>query len=186
MAEYLAYFKTDLVLIVTVVLAAVFLWHGYRKGLVRMLASLLSVALAVGVSVFAAPQLAASMSENHAWSSWVEANVLPHLPGVESETIFTVISFAAVFILSLALIKLLALTLDKIMHLPILNFINKALGALLGLLEATVYVWVLMMVVHILPHIPICQRAVTEIAENPLLSAIYENNLLRAFLEGLS
>ena len=116
---------------------------------------------------------------------WVETEVLPKLKGISRETVFTAICFVAVFLVSLALLKILAATLDRIAKLPILNFLNKALGVVFGICEATVYIWILMIVINILPHVPVCANAIREISENELLSVLYQNNFINAFLQSI-
>lgn len=177
--------KDDLVLILTVLLYAILIWKGYQRGLVRMLTSLVSVAAAIFLGMNLAPKIVPYMDESHAWVLWVETEVLPKLKGISRETVFTAICFVAVFLVSLALLKILAATLDRIAKLPILNFLNKALGVVFGICEATVYIWILMIVINILPHVPVCANAIREISENELLSVLYQNNFINAFLQSI-
>lgn len=177
--------KEDLFLILTIVLYALMLCSGYRKGFVKMAASLVSVAASIAIAVFLTPILTERMQKQNAWNVWVDANVLPHLQGVVREQIFSAIAFIVLFIIALALLKILAATLDRIARLPLLSFLNSILGLLLAFCEATVYVWVAMLLVGVMPHIPFCEHALSEISGNTLLTVLYENNLIGIFLNQL-
>lgn len=176
-------FRGDLVLCITAILFAAMAAVGYKKGLVKMLTSLVSVALSVFLALTATPTLVALMKESNAWESWMENKVLPATMGAGREFIFSALCFIGVFLLSLLVIKILSATLDLIARLPVLNFVNKSLGAVLGLCEATVYVWVFMLLVYALPHVEICADAIREIEGSSFLSFLNDNNMIRAFIQ---
>ena len=56
------------------------------------------------------------------------------------------ISFLLIFIICTALLGFLCVTLDKIFKLPILNFSNRILGAVLGVFWGGIYIWIFCMV----------------------------------------
>ena len=182
--DILLLLKDDLALIVTVLIYAVLIAAGYRKGLVKMLTSFMTVAASVVISLYLSPVIGRMMEQNPSWTGWADASVLPFLPGVGRHFVFTAISFAASFVIVLIILKILAAALDFIAKLPILNFINRVLGVLLGMGEATVYIWVLMIIIHVMPNIGICREAAESISRDPFLYALNENNLISAFIRG--
>ncbi len=70
------------------------------------------------------------------------------------------------------------MSLQIIAKLPLLSSMNKLLGFLAGVVEATVLVWVIFSVVSYL-RIPIQGEFLPEmVAENTFLNFLYEHNLL--------
>lgn len=159
--------------------------HGWHKGFIKMAASLVSVIAAVIIAKMLMPKAAEMMMQSNSWISWVEESVLPHLPGASLKLVLSIISFAAIFILVLVLIKILAAALDRIFELPLLNFINSLAGMLFALAETTVYVWVGMMIVNVIPAFEICRVITGQINGSWFLSVLRDNNLLLGFLQKL-
>lgn len=160
--------------------------NGYRRGFIKMIASLASVVLAVLAAKVLMPGATAMMIQSNSWKNWVEASVLPHLPGADLKLILSIISFAAIFVLALILIKILLSTLDRIFDLPVLNFINSVGGLLFALAETTVYIWIIMMIViNVIPGFPVCKVIISQINASYLLSMLRDNNLLLQFLQRL-
>ena len=159
--------------------------HGWHKGLIKMVASLVSVIAAVIIAKILMPKAAEMMMQSNSWIRWVDASVLPYLPGASLKLVLSVISFAAIFIIVLILIKILAATLDRIFDLPLLSFINSLGGMLFALAETTVYIWVGMMIVNVIPAFEICREITDQISGSWFLSMLRDNNLLLQVLQKL-
>ncbi|MDE6951800.1 MAG: CvpA family protein [Lachnospiraceae bacterium] len=81
------------------------------------------------------------------------------------------------------LLRLVFSSLGMIAKLPLLNGLNKFLGMLAGIVEATVVIWVGFAVISCL-KIPIKGQLITElIQENVFLDFLYKRNLLYNFIQ---
>ncbi len=65
------------------------------------------------------------------------------------------VTFILVLIITTILVKLVFGILVHIAELPVLSFFNRTLGAVLGLLEAVLYIWIFLIVISILPENPL-------------------------------
>ncbi len=83
-----------------------------------------------------------------------------------------------VILIAKKIIRTIFMSLQIIAKLPLLSSMNKLLGFLAGVVEATVLVWVIFSVVSYL-RIPIQGEFLPEmVAENTFLNFLYEHNLL--------
>lgn len=81
------------------------------------------------------------------------------------------------------LIRMVFCSLGLIAKLPLLNWLNKFLGTLAGVIEATVVIWVGFAVISCL-NIPINgQPLVTLITANRFLDFLYRHNVLYNFIQ---
>ena len=67
----------------------------------------------------------------------------------------SVITFILLLIVVTLLVKLAFAILARVAELPVLNFMNRTLGAVLGLVESIVYVWIFLIVISFLPENPL-------------------------------
>lgn len=88
-----------------------------------------------------------------------------------------------VILIARKLIRVVFCSLGLIAKLPLLNWLNKFLGTLAGVIEATVVVWVGFAVISCL-NIPINgEPLVTLITANRFLDFLYRHNLLYNFIQ---
>ena len=88
-----------------------------------------------------------------------------------------------VILIARKLIRVVFCSLGLIAKLPLLNWLNKFLGTLAGVIEATVVVWVGLAVISCL-NIPINgEPLVTLITANRFLDFLYRHNLLYNFIQ---
>ena len=107
----------------------------------------------------------------------VSAMVVAGIIVIEAGIIFLVILIAR------KLIRVVFCSLGLIAKLPLLNWLNKFLGTLAGVIEATVVVWVGFAVISCL-NIPINgEPLVTLITANRFLDFLYRHNLLYNFIQ---
>lgn len=88
-----------------------------------------------------------------------------------------------VILLARKLIRAVFCSLGLIAKLPLLNGLNKFLGLLAGIAEATVVIWVAFAVIGCL-RIPVNGQSLVEmIKANLFLSFLYEHNMLYNFIQ---
>lgn len=88
-----------------------------------------------------------------------------------------------VILITRKLIRMVFCSLGLIAKLPLLNWLNKFLGTLAGVIEATVVIWVGFAVISCL-NIPINgEPLVTLITANRFLDFLYRHNMLYNFIQ---
>lgn len=88
-----------------------------------------------------------------------------------------------VILIARKLIRVVFCSLGLIAKLPLLNWLNKFLGSLAGVIEATVVIWVGFAVISCL-NIPINgQPLITLITANRFLDFLYRHNMLYNFIQ---
>ena len=95
-----------------------------------------------------------------------------------SNVVINAIAFFSTFIVILIAIKLLVYFLDLVSKLPLLKEINKSLGAVLGLLEGFLVLWLLCLLVTAGAGSSSGQVLLGLINESEFLSFVYNNNYL--------
>ena len=120
----------DIILIVPLVWMV---YRGFTKGLVVSLATLAALVLGIWAGIRFAGVAA----------GWLGQFI--HI----DEKYIPAISFAAIFILVILIVHLIGKAIEKLIDLMAMGFLNKLLGALLGLAKAVVIVSVLLYVISI-------------------------------------
>ncbi|MBD5552289.1 MAG: hypothetical protein HDQ96_14135 [Lachnospiraceae bacterium] len=88
-----------------------------------------------------------------------------------------------IILLARKLIRAVFCSLGLIAKLPLINGLNKFLGTLAGIIEATVVVWVAFAVISCL-KIPVKGQPLVElITQNRFLDFLYQHNLLYHFIQ---
>ena len=95
-----------------------------------------------------------------------------------TDVVFTAIAYICTFLIAFIVVRIAALILVHAARLPLLRQVNSFAGALLGLLLALVLLWVGGLVVTSFAAEPWGQEALRLIKESPVLSYIYNHNLL--------
>lgn len=96
---------------------------------------------------------------------------------------------AAVYILLFAIISILLKTIVEVLNivakLPVIHTFNMAGGALIGFVQAIVIIWLLCMVITVFSSTSGGQTICKAIADNGMLSFIYDNNLIQNIVNSL-
>ena len=96
---------------------------------------------------------------------------------------------AVVYILLFMVISILMKTLVEVLNivtkLPVIHTFNMAGGALIGFAQAILIIWLLCMVVTIFSSTSWGQTVCKAIADNGVLSMIYDNNLIQNIVNSL-
>ena len=145
----MAYLVFDLIILI---LLAAFAIRGAARGLVFSLCSLLAVAVAfVGAGIAARtlspmvaqalePKIAAAIEEQLEES--LRTQVQQGQQALAQSAAYQIL-FAVSFVLLMALWQVVSRVLDLVSKLPVLDTLNKSMGALFGLLQAGVIVCIL-------------------------------------------
>ena len=94
--------------------------------------------------------------------------------------------YVIVFILALIILAVIANMTDIVFHFLGVQSINKALGAVAGLIEAAVVIWLVFTVVTAFSNTAFGSGALTQISENAFLSWIYDNNPISMSVTNIS
>ncbi len=95
-----------------------------------------------------------------------------------SDTILNAIVFLALIIIVGILVRILISVLDIFSKLPIINGINKSIGAIIGLIYGLVIIWIACLVLAACSDKSWAQSLFAQINDNSLLSLIYNNNMV--------
>lgn len=88
-----------------------------------------------------------------------------------------------IILIARKLIRLVFCSLGLIAKLPLLNGLNKLLGTLAGIIEATVVIWVAFAIISCL-KIPVNGKPLVElITANRFLDFLYQHNMLYNFIQ---
>ena len=165
-------------------MVAMFL-YGYRKGLVRMSVNIVSIIVSLIATRMLLPTVQSWIDQNPVLRELVAQRVekiafgegpaagaasesvdlFYQLLGLDKLTdyiadritgmLVSVITFVLLLIVVTLLVKLSFAILQRVVELPVLNFMNRTLGAVLGLVESIVYVWIFLIVISFLPENPL-------------------------------
>lgn len=95
-----------------------------------------------------------------------------------TDTIINSLTFLILVIVIYIILKIVIAALDVVAKLPVLNSINKGAGAVIGLVQGLLFVWVGCLVLAACSDKPWAQEAFRQINDNELLSFIYNNNMI--------
>lgn len=99
--------------------------------------------------------------------------------------VLKILVYIALVIAILIIIRILLLVTKAISRVPVISGVNKFFGALLGLLQGLIYLWLLCLLISAISQTPFGQQIINVINGSALLTAIYDHNLISAFLNGL-
>lgn len=92
--------------------------------------------------------------------------------------VMNAIAYVVCFVVVLVLLFILSRVLDLISKLPLLNEVNKTAGLVVGLLSGCVKIWIFFLVITLFSTTSLGENVFTMIDSSPLLTFIYDNNLL--------
>ena len=88
------------------------------------------------------------------------------------------ISFVVSFILATLLIRILSYALNIIASLPVIRGVNKAAGALVGLVKGVLFIWVAFVILTVLCNTGVGQMCMELVEKDTFLSCLYNQNIL--------
>lgn len=95
-----------------------------------------------------------------------------------SLAITNALAFALIFTMAVILLNIIAIALQIVAKLPIVGSVNKVGGAIFGLLEALVVVWIMFVFIALLTTNDVVISLYDQINESPFLKMLYDNNIL--------
>ncbi len=119
------------------------------------------------------------------YSALAAKSISDFVPKYMASLILNIVSFVVTFILVMSFIWLAVTTLNIIAALPVLSGINRVLGLALGFLQGLIIVWISFLIITIFSSSDIGKQLMAMIVESPILSGLYESNLLLDFLQNM-
>lgn len=103
---------------------------------------------------------------------------------VESLTdiLLNAVTVLVLFLIFKILLRVLVSVVDLFSKLPVVNFINKNLGAVIGFVEGILIIWVICTALTAVSGTKIGEDIFSAIASNPVLNFIYNHNLLTKYI----
>lgn len=108
-----------------------------------------------------------------------------YIGGYLADMILKAVTFILLFLAIYLSLKILVIWLDLVAKLPIISGINKTAGAILGGIEAIVFIWIACIVLTIFSRTQLGSAVLAEIDASPWLSWIYDHNIVADFVLGL-
>ncbi len=137
--------------IVLLLILAVFVVSGFRRGLMRQLLDLGGFIIALYLAWALAPQLSAYLAQ---FSNFVPEFLLPGdlvLAAHLSSIVISILSFLFVYFVVTIFFKFFGKLLHGIASLPVIGFFNAVGGAALGGLKGLIWVFVAVVIISFLP-----------------------------------
>lgn len=119
------------------------------------------------------------------YSALAAKSIADFVPKYMANLILNIVSFIVTFILVMSFIWLAVTTLNIIASLPVLSGINRILGLALGFLQGLILVWIAFLAITVFGSTDIGKQLMSMIAESPILSGLYDSNLLLDFLQDM-
>lgn len=156
------------VIFFVLIVLAVNLYYGVRRGFVRMVLPLLTnIATLVLLSC-----------TRKLWGEILTKWVFADLSLVAARIVVLVLLYVA----AAAAVRLFIISLNIMTKLPILHFFNRLLGIAAGVVSGILCIWVFFAVIYICRDMQFGAWALLQIQESPVLLFLYENNLITYIL----
>jgi len=108
-----------------------------------------------------------------------------YVGGYLADTVLKAAVFVVLFVVIYLALKVLVVWLDLIANLQIQSGINKIAGAVLGGVQALIFIWILCIVLTILSRTEFGQMVFEQVNASPWLSWLYDHNMLANLVLGL-
>jgi uncharacterized membrane protein required for colicin V production len=184
------------------------LTRGIKRGFVGMLYRFLTTAVAIIASAFASGPIGQQLKVSTQLYTIIEekcavavtntvqtgtiadsllgaSGVLDGFAQQLADLIFTIVVFILAFILIKLALWLFLIILESLADLPVLRTVNRFGGAFVGILNATMIVWLLMFVVSTLKDTSYAQMAIANIKQFSFLTFLYTNNPIQHIVNAI-
>lgn len=182
--------------------------RGLKKGFVGMLYRFLTTAVAVIAAAFAADPLGIWLKANTGLYTLIEekcssvvtettqtgtvvdsllrsTGLLNQVAGQIADAIYGILVFILAFLLIKLALWIFLVILESLADLPVLKTINRIGGAGMGILNATLFVWILMFLISSLSGTEFAQSALRNIQMLPALQLLYTNNPIQHIVNAI-
>lgn len=129
-----------------------------------------------------------SLSENNTKEKYAEMKVesfSEYIAEAITDIINSTLAFVILYIVLTILLKIIVAILDIITILPVINQFNTLGGAVLGLAESIVLLWIACIIITIFSATEWGRQINTIITQNSFLSLIYDNNPIQHMIDGI-
>ena len=101
-----------------------------------------------------------------------------YLYSLLTDLIINASSYVIVFIITSIVLAVVASVLNIISKLPMLKSLNRMAGAMLGVVEGFIIVWLFFILVSVLPGNEFMEKCNDDIQDNVVLTYLYDNNII--------
>ncbi len=154
----------NFLLVIVIILALYKIADGYKKGMVKEIISLVSMAVLCAVAALIAGGI----------SSYNDGKIFNAVAAVV---------LLAVLVIAHQLLKMVFFSAKLVSKLPVIHFANKLLGAVFGLFEVVLLLWTVYTLVMMMKLGAIGQIIVSYTQESRVLVWLYEHNYLAYVVE---
>lgn len=144
-----------------------FIIHGYQKGFIRLSISMVSLVVTVGLSVVI---------------TGYTSEYIRKLTPVKDEWKAGILGFLLSFLVITIVLKVTVLSLDAIANLPIIKGLNKAAGALLGLVQALAVIWLVFLALELCSGNETHNFFMSCVNKSEFLRFLFQENIIRKLL----
>lgn len=148
--------------IIFIVIIALLTFSGFRSGIIRAIGGIIGIFVGIYVANSFYPGLSAWILSTFSFFHELGANIL---------------AFVLLFIVANRIFALLVFMLDKIFSAPILGFLNKLLGGILGFLAGIIFV---VIIISVLAYFQIGQDTLVNSRVTPYTDKVL--NIIKPFL----
>ncbi len=148
--------------------------NGYRTGLFRQITRLFGAVIAYFLSLWLKPFVApvvASFLSGHSWKAKP-----PGVIGLFLGDLSGAIAFGLVFVVSFLLIRYGLVLIDALFQLPVLSLVNRLAGLVVGLVLATLFVYVGSLVLSYVNN----DRVQSELADSAIVQWMHAQQWLHS------
>ncbi len=156
----------NILLVIVIILAIYKAADGWKKGMVKEIISLISMAVLCAMAVL----IAKGVSSYHG--------------GEIFQAIVAAVLLAALVIVH-SLLKVVFFSAKLVSKLPVIHSVDKLLGVVFGVIEVVLLLWTVYTLVMMMDLGAIEQLIVSCTEENSVLRWLYEHNYLAYFIESL-
>ncbi len=211
--EKIPYYETllldHIVLAVVVAFLLFMVWNGWRRGMMARIISLCSVLLTLLAEVTLYPRVLQWVNANSGWQDFFRSfgrnlfeehaeprySPLYQVVGLDTlaenagelvgEIAVKVLLFILLFIAIRLLLKAVAVLVKGLRMIGPIRWLDGLLGAVLGLAEGLIYVWLAMLAVAAFPNLQYTRLILDQILADPFLYFLYSENLITQFVAGV-
>ena len=130
-------------------------------------------------------QLLKNNNDINTWKMLGVDKFTDYLSNYLSNILINIIGFVIIFIIIWLVLKLLIRIGDIITKIPIIHGLNQIAGAILGLAQGFIYIWIACMILTAFIATPIGSNIIKQIESNAWLSYIYNHNLISSMFNSI-
>ncbi len=177
-----------LIIVIIIFLLAIF--RGWRRGLLRILFSLVSIIFLIWLFSALNPYISAFLKEHTGLydriETWCESSgsssglglIAGSASGTTADWILKGITFLVTLIVALIIVFIIFRLLRLVNRIPVIGKVNRALGLVGGALEGYIVVCLVFLFVSLIAGTQVGGALTEEIESNALLSFLNNNNIL--------